>query len=164
MYHKRVQNFSIIIPSRNIANLTACVTAIRRAGETARIIWVDDTAPNYPFIPPSDFAPLEKVKGIQPFCFAHNINIGICAAGADDVILLNDDALLETQHGFSFMHQCLPRYLGNLDCGLLAASTNVASYPLQQQPHVVREVPFATFIAVLIPRRTIDLVDRKSVV
>ena len=90
-------SFSIIIPSRNIDNLLACVCAIRTSGETARVIVVwDDSAP-------TDHGPRERELmnlGVTvwhsdpPFCFARNVNIGIRAAGADDVILLNDDALV----------------------------------------------------------------------
>lgn len=102
-------SFSIIIPSRNVENLTACVRAIRAAGEGAQIIVVWDGFGG--FHRASSVEELWKVKnalnklgedrravvfnGDNPFCFAHNINIGIRAAGIDDAFLWNDDALLE---------------------------------------------------------------------
>ena len=35
-------SYSIIIPSKNVTNLAACIGALRAAGEMARVIVVDD--------------------------------------------------------------------------------------------------------------------------
>lgn len=101
-------SFSIVICSRNVTNLTACVQRLREKGEAARVIVVWDNQSGFrdengePFLPadPSDFG-LQMEIGIQPFGFARNSNIGIRAAGDDDVILCNDDILLETPGGFT---------------------------------------------------------------
>jgi hypothetical protein len=48
-----------------------------------------------------DVAEWLALPGIEPFCFARNANIGIRAAGRDDVLLVNDDVrfmLPETSH------------------------------------------------------------------
>ena len=75
--------FSIVIPSKEAANLVPCIRAIREAGETARIIVVDDGVLWDPR--PGPFQPEDIiVQGAAPFVFAHNINIGIRAAGEDD--------------------------------------------------------------------------------
>jgi len=38
-------SYSVVIPSKNIGNLTACVSALRACGETCRVIVVDDGLP-----------------------------------------------------------------------------------------------------------------------
>ena len=160
--------YSIVIPSRNIANLTACVGALRAAGETGRVMWVDD------YDGPRDLPQRVlghrclHVSGEKPFCFARNINIGIRAADGDDVLILNDDAILETVGGFRWMVALMEDPLA-AQYGILACSTNVTGYPAQQRRGIIaadgvtvesliRCVDFAAFVAVLIPRRTIDLV------
>lgn len=89
-------SFSIIIPSRNVQNLTACVAAIRAVDEFAQVIVVDDgvkwTMESSVLLDVHHSTIL--VEGVKPFCFARNVNLGIRAAGLDDVFLLNDDALL----------------------------------------------------------------------
>jgi len=97
-----------------------------------------------------------NVPGKKPFCFARNCNIGIRVAAPDDVILLNDDALLETPSGFTAMQreaEAHPEY------GIIGATTNLTGQPLQWRLNVgLREVPWFAFICVLIPRRTIESV------
>lgn len=44
------------------------------------------------------------LKGKKPFVFARNVNLGIKEANSD-VIILNDDAKLMTQYGFSQMQK-----------------------------------------------------------
>jgi GT2 family glycosyltransferase len=154
--------FSIIIPSRNIENLTACVAAIRKAGETARVIvvWDDPTGGRLAAPFNCSWEPSAIIEGVQPFCFARAVNQGIRAAWRDDVILLNDDALLETCRGFSLMLECMDVRNGY---GLLACSTNVTGYPAQQRrpadyQRALRELPTVAFVAVEIPRHTINTV------
>jgi GT2 family glycosyltransferase len=94
-------SFSIVIPSKNVDNLKACIGAIRSAGEMARIIVVWDGPDQGPFIDWGTF-PSEHGRGCKfhwgakPFIFSRNANIGIRAAGTDDVVLMNDDVLLPT--------------------------------------------------------------------
>ena len=151
---------SVVIPSRNISNLRSCVAAVRKAEETCRIIWVQDCEGG----PPMDAGSWGEFgwnRGAQPFCFARNANIGIRAAGTDDVLLLNDDALLETLRGFSLMQKCISDQ--KPEWGVVACTTNVTGYPLQQRrpyshQRAMRDVPFLAFVAVLIPRRTVNTV------
>jgi GT2 family glycosyltransferase len=148
-------NLSVIIPSRTAANLIPCVEAVRRHEPAARIIIVDDS-PDLSLHPTPGWMPAVALEGVKPFIFARNCNLGIRAAGSDDVILLNDDALLETTGGFRVMQRASelhPEY------GVIGAVTNVTGQPLQR-PHGIglREVPHFAFVCVLIPRRTIDWV------
>ena len=157
--HGRV--FSIIIPSKNAYNLTSCIRAIREAGETARIIVVDDgvdwsrslalfgegTAPNNG---------IRILPGISPFCFSVNVNIGIRAAGEDDVILLNDDALLKTPRGFEALAS-----RAREPYGIVAAACDTVGNPNQfrsWQPNVRNEPRMACFVCVYIPRSTINAI------
>ena len=162
-------NFSIIIPSRSASNLVPCIRAIREAGETARIIVVDDTdgpallidmlnAAGQQRLP--QFCDYRVVKGVKPFCFARNINIGIRAGGEDDVILLNDDALLKTPHGFTLLAECTT----NTGYGIVAAACDTVGNPNQfHKPKFAGEQPrdeprMVCFVCVYIPRSTIHTV------
>lgn len=145
-------SLSIIIPSRNSANLTACVSAIRRMGETCRIIVIDDGLETRP-------DGCEYIPGVSPFVFSRNVNLGIQAAGDDDVCLVNDDTLLATPHGFTELQRIAqerPEY------GLIAASTNHAGNLRQMNRPTttgfVDEPEYLCFVCVFIPRRTIDAV------
>ena len=143
-------SFSVIIPSRNIDNLRPCVAAVRECEPLARIIVVDDGLED-------GIANLELVMGIAPFVFSRNVNIGIMAAGRDDVVVLGDDGLLQTPGGFSLLAseaEAHPEY------GIISATMNNVGnrnqWPmgvgLRDEPRVV------CFVAVYIPRRTIDAV------
>ena len=152
-------SFSIIIPSKSAANLVPCIRAIREAGETARIIVVDD----FPYPLPQGFdwqtsgLDLSRdlvVTGADPFVFARNINIGIRSSGEDDVILVNDDALLKDRCGFTRLSDASH---ANPEYGCIGAVTNLTGQPLQQpQGHGLREVPHIAFVCVFIPRATIN--------
>ncbi len=156
-------SFSIIVPSRNATNLVACVKAIREAEETARIILVDDgiawAGPLFPELEAIQTGDLQITVvpgGKQPFCFARNVNIGIRAAGEDDVILLGDDGLLKTPNGFTM----LALKAAELNCGLLASSCNNVGNLNQHRRYdapIVRWEPrMVCFVAVFIPRSTIN--------
>lgn len=97
------------------------------------------------------------LTGEKPFIFARNINAGIAAAGRDDVVLLNDDALLETPGGFSLLRWASE---WNREFGLISAATNVCNNPQQHaRGQGLRDAGKAVaFVSVYIPRRTIDLV------
>jgi len=139
-------NLSVIIPSKTASNLIQCVRAVQTNEPNARIIVIDDfpsgTRPNVQGV--------EWGEGVKPFVFARNINLGISMCDGD-VILLNDDALLETRGGFWLMQKALtdrPEY------GLLAADYKPhVNRPQKVIEDAQRMVPF---ICVLIPRRTID--------
>jgi O-antigen biosynthesis protein len=124
--------FSVVIPSKSAANLVPCVRAIREAGETCRIIVVDDglewrdqiELDQFRFAPQT----VHIVAGEKPFVFARNVNIGIRVAGDDDVIVLNDDALLKTPGGFTSLARVVTepwKYTGAISqWGVIAATCN----------------------------------------
>ena len=154
--------YSVIIPSRTASNLRACIGALRAAGEGARVIVVDDGVEW-----PEDrelgwLGHYEVHYGVKPFVFSRNINIGIRAAGEDDVVLLNDDALLATAPGNP---QTATFRALEVACdlwpkiGIVGAVTNLTGQPLQHpMGRGIRIVPHFAFVCVYIPRRTINLV------
>jgi glycosyltransferase involved in cell wall biosynthesis len=154
-------SFSVIIPSKSATNLMACVRAIREAGETCRIIVVSDGLDWNAYWHETQMKAVDPwiVAGVKPFCFARNVNIGIRAAGDDDVILLNDDALLKTSGGFVQMAQVMRQHK---DLGILAAACDTVGNPNQFRRSVergVRDEPrMVCFVCVYIPRSTIKTV------
>ena len=171
-------SFSVIIPSKSAANLVPCVRAIREAGETCRIIVVDD----FPYPLPYGFAWQQSgldlsrdlvVTGADPFVFARNVNIGIRVAGDDDVILLNDDALLRTPMGFSNLAEetrkrphvglaaaaCDQTGNVNQSLGWAHPAGNVNQSLGWAHPELMRDEPrMVCFVCVYIPRSTINAV------
>lgn len=149
-------NLSVVIPSRTLTNLRACVAAVKVNEPEANIIVVwDRSRGNSVAMPGNGMG--EVIPVDEDFIFARNSNIGMRAAPAHhDIVLLNDDALLQTYGGLSLM---VIEAENNRDIGVLGAVTNVTGQALQQ-PHGLglREVPFFAFICVLIPRRTINMV------
>lgn len=153
-------SLSVIIPSRTASNLGPCVEAVRTY-DTCNVIIVDDGV-DWGTIDASagwamSMTGAKIVDAPKPFIFSRNINLGIAEAGQDDVVLLNDDAILKTFEGFSVMQQaCMehPEY------GLIAATTNSVGN-LNQLPKGIglREDPvMVCFVCVFIPRATINRV------
>lgn len=150
---------SVIIPSRNVDNLKPCIRAIHEheAESDLSIVVVDDGLAEKPPEYVGDLSCL-TVPGVKPFVFSRNINIGIRAAGNDDVILLNDDALLKTPGGFSALARIgaeHPEY------GVIAAATNSAGNPNQRPAPGggLRDEPrMVCFVCVFISRKTLDIV------
>lgn len=163
-------SFSVIIPSRNASNLVPCVEAVRRAEPTAEIIVVDDgiawseayqlqievTAAAQLSGTMGSPAVCKVIPGIKPFVFARNVNLGIQAC-AGDVVLLNDDALLQTPFGF---HEMEEASRAHPEFGVISAVTNVVGNLAQRpQDMGLREEPrMVCFVCVYIPRATIDRV------
>jgi GT2 family glycosyltransferase len=122
---------------------------------SARIICVDDGVGD---VRVNDDPRMLVVPGDKPFIFSRNVNIGIAAAGSDDVVILNDDAILKSMYGFSIMQR-----EGELhpDFGVIAATTNnvgnrnqyrISDSGLREDPRMV------CFVAVFVPRTTIEKV------
>lgn len=187
-------SFSVIIPSRNASNLLSCVAAVRKHEPDAQIIVIDDGVDWSEGFPWKWKGQDTLVPGIKPFVFARNVNLGIQAAlgrkvdvtthsdaeprfvyvpetdiqRVDSVVILNDDALLETPGGFSLLAHTAeehPKYgiiastcnnVGNRNQWRQAQSTGWVGLPpplgLRDEPRMV------CFVAVLIPRRTIERV------
>lgn len=148
--------FSVIIPSKNIDNLAACLQAVRSCeDDNPRIIVIDDGLE----IGGASVGLVgnETIPGVKPFSFPRNVNLGVKAAGRDDVWILNDDALLRTPNGFSEIAQLAEQ---RPDFGIISATTNVAGNRSQFPMGIgLREEPrTVAFVCVFIPRRTFDLI------
>lgn len=145
---------SVVIPSRTASNLVECIAAVRKHEPEARIIIVDDGIDENA-VPDDIWCVYDRVMGEKPFIFARNANIGIRAAGDSDVVLLNDDALLESPGGFSLLQQAADEHP---DVGVIGATTNVtgASHQWQrrQEGNGFRCVDHLAFVCVLIPYAT----------
>lgn len=161
-------SFSIILPSRTIDNLRPAVACIRAAHEKARIIVVDDFDEDGPRVELPEalgYPDCTWIKGVKPFVFARNINLGIAAAGDDDVILLNDDACLKSPMGFSLLATIAkenPEY-GIISAGITAAVGNEEQLALPGTR--LREAKFHTivFVCVYIRRAVLNLIQRPGV-
>jgi GT2 family glycosyltransferase len=157
-----MNSYSIIIPSRNIENLTKCVEQIRAMGETARVIvvWDGDQKTECRALLPRDLQPSQTIWGADPFVFARNVNIGIRAAGTDDVVLVNDDALLKTPNGFAKLSQLIQQEwtYGAISPGFDLGGCRHVNLVNQRRKTLVREPIMLIFACCYIPRSTIDLV------
>lgn len=156
--------YSVIVPSRNIGNLTACVGAIREASEDCRIIVVDDDVNWNDWecfgLIRDDLAAknIEVHAGMDPFIFARNANIGISSAGTDDVVIMNDDALLRTPAGFGILGYVCQHSNG---VGAICPAFDHCGTPnlIWQNRLGVTDEPVALiFACCYIPRSTIDRV------
>lgn len=159
-------SFTVVIPSKNEKNLEQCLAYLLDRQPDANVIVVDDGLECH-----FDHPQVRFIEGKKPFVFARNCNMAIHAAGKDDVILLNDDALLETDGGFGRLKLSSIEYP---DYGLIAASTNNVGNPNQLRLEdcgvagaAVRgrlsdpirpEERMLCFVCVYIPRATIEKV------
>lgn len=148
---------TVVILSKTSANLLPCVAAVRKHEPECRIIVVDDGLDKSP-------GDVRCIPGVKPFVFARNANLGIAAA-QDDVILLNDDALLQTPRGFTVM---LDELAARPDYGLVGATcNNVGNRNQFPQGIGFRFEPrMVCFVCVAIPKSTIakvGLLDERFV-
>ncbi len=170
-------DLSVIVPSKTASNLIPCVQAIRAAGEVADIIVVSDFDDHALARLALEECPgvgclckiANLVAGQKPFVFARNVNIGIRAAGSDDVIVLNDDALLQSPGGFTLMQQAAEDYP---EFGIIGATCNNVGNPNQSRikgggiygagirggllAGLRQDKRMVCFTAVLVPRRTLE--------
>lgn len=146
---------SVIIPSRNAGNLNVCASAVHRLDPQCDVIAVWDRSRGNHSLPPTDSYRVREVE--SDFIYARNCNLGIECAEENDVVLLNDDAILETPFGFSALQklsEAHPEY------GVISAATrvvgNVAQHP--QGIGLREEKRMLCFVCVFIPRSTINKV------
>lgn len=154
-------NVAVIIPSKTASNLAACNWArLDMDPDCGWTIVVDDGLEYLPECCDGS----SVIPGVKPFIFSRNINRGIEAAlndpygrpKPDGVVLLNDDALLQTPGGFTLLAQAAAE---NPEYGIIAAVTNVTGQPLQRPQGIgLREVEHFAFVCVYIPRSTIERV------
>lgn len=156
-----MKGLTVVIPSRDKSNLIKCMGALNAKQEHVQIIQVDDSENRELLNIDWPFYCGINIAGVKPFCFSRNCNVGINMAAPDDVILLNDDALLETPEGFTAMQS---EAEAHPEFGIIGAVTNLTGQPLQWEARQnglasgLREVPWFAFVCVLIPRRTIERV------
>jgi len=176
-------SFAVIIPSKTTSNLVPCIERILMHEPNLpaeNIVIVDDG------VQWSEEANdlMDGCTGIQneridgKFVFSRAINLGINAMRemidetchgdpepriklgrlkVDGVVLLNDDALLESPGGFSLLAETCRQHP---EIGLIGATTNLTGQPLQQPRGIgLRIVPHIAFVCVYIPKSTIDLVE-----
>jgi GT2 family glycosyltransferase len=150
-------NFSVIIPSRNIDNLKACISALRKCEADCQIVVTWDASGGNSFRYEAmglDGAWMVRIIH-EPFIFARNVNMGIQLV-RDDIVIMNDDALLKTAGGLALLQNSAdthPEY------GLIAStSNNVGNRNQKPQKIGLRQDKMVCFVCVYIPRRTIDLI------
>ncbi len=165
-------SYACIIPSKSDSNLLACLKALRKHEPTCPIVIVDDGLSDQAIGQLPFFEPIFIIKGISPFVFARNINMGIDFASdlrhqpnetkkyawtdgaVDGFVLLNDDALLDSPNGFGLMASASER---NPEYGVIGAVTNLTGQPLQQPRGIgLREVEHIAFVCCYIPLRAMD--------
>ena len=147
----------VVIPSNSCARVIACAGALhgRAPSLHGRILVVDDGA-REDLEDRMDI--IRWVDGKKPFIFARNVNLGIQAAGGD-VILLNDDAILETRGGFDFLEEAVRRRpsLGIVSAAVRGWVGNPSQRP-QEGRGLRLEARKLTFVCVYITRELIDRV------
>lgn len=151
-------SLSVVILSKNVSNLQPCMEAVRRCEPHARIVVIDDGLDLQSWLPDGSLQPFDIYPGVKPFIFARNANIGIEKAYRDDVVLLNDDALVITEDGLSLMQQAV---IKDGDYGIVASSCNNVGNSNQFHKlgaGLVEEPRMVCFVCVLISRRLIDAI------
>jgi GT2 family glycosyltransferase len=120
-------HYAVVIPSRNLKNLEPCIAAIRENEPHLQLQYVfvvdDDEAGSIKKYCESNG--ITRVEGAKPFIYARNANLGLTQAFkvTDRVILMNDDALLQSRGGFTVLSH---RSFANHEYGILSAATNSA--------------------------------------
>jgi len=152
-------SLSVIVPSNNDRNLIQCLEAVRRNDSVTISLLICDDGLKLDWLPREDLMPARGERCPKPFIFARNINIGIRSSAPDDVVLLNDDAILETPGGFTAMQKfCYehPEY------GLLSARVKGHAHHIHAYKEGLAgisegglDVPF---VCVYIPRKVLDKV------
>lgn len=154
-----MKGLGVIIPSKTASNFIACAKAVRKHEPSCQIVLIDDGM-DLDWLPAPELMPCYGHLGEKPFIFARNINKGITSEFTvdSDVLILNDDAILETQGGFTAMQKLavdFPEY------GLIGPLTNVSGNVEQLRKtgtslrETLRTLPF---LCVFVPRGTIDRV------
>jgi GT2 family glycosyltransferase len=149
---------SVIIPSKRIKNLIPCVQAVRQHEPEARIVVMDDGIEWHQHANAFEERPFDiLVRCHKPFNYSRNCNAGMRLTDDDDVVLLNDDALLQTPGGFSHLQQVSrvrPQF------GVISAVMQTVGNT-NQYPHQLgfrEEKLRLCFVCVFIPRTTIRIV------
>jgi hypothetical protein len=145
-------SWSAVVPSDSEESLAQAVEAMMNAHQgltLGRIIAVSRKI----FEPPKGMEGLRLVLDPEErFSFARRANLGIAAAGEDDVVLVGDDVEVQTSKAFDLMAEEAP-------LRIVAASVRGRVGPWwQREGENHAEVPFVSFICVYLPRLVLDLV------
>ena len=151
--------FKVIILSQNPANLLCCVRALQTNEPDLlpeQIIVVDDGARKEA---EAHLPGIRWIEGDKPFVFARNVNLGIEAAADSDIILLHDDAQLQTPNGFTNLSKEIRQ---RQDIGIASPAINgIVGNPRQQVTEedcgFQLESDALVFICVYITRVAYDL-------
>ncbi len=166
--------YSVVILSKNRVNLEACLFSIARLNPGCPVIVVDDGLEfsaseafrfGWNYAGTSRMS-LSVVPGVKPFCFSRNANTGIAAAGESDIILLNDDATLETENGFDLLALVARHGDRAEEYGIISPATSgvgnenqslYAGWTGEPRPFVLREEPkVLCFVCVYIRREVLN--------
>lgn len=152
--------YSVVISSNDLRQLERCRDAIAAHQPNARLVIVTNSL-DYP----------GAIRLDTPFQFSRNMNAGIVAAGRNDVILCNHDALLRTRSGFDALARAAEYYgvvspvidgrCGNAGQKIMGQGTvadpNQGTVAKPNQGTVAEPNPLA-FVCPYIPRATIDAI------
>lgn len=150
-------SFSVVILSARPDNLEVSLQSLldnepRLPQE--RVIVVDDGAGTEEMR--RRFPEVRWISGMSPFIFARNANIGINSA-AGDVVLMNDDALLQTPGGLTAM--CESDFPGVLSSTVYGVVCNPNQKTERSDHNSIRpEGRMLAFVCVYLPRRVLNLV------
>lgn len=144
--------YSVVIPSRDVGNLEVCVKAAALHQDLTNITVVWDG----PLSGVVESLPVKIRLGPSPFNFARNINLCIQAACSDDIIILNDDAVL-VSGCLKWLVDEAVRVQGIVSAAIRGAVNN----PDQQERRggrVPRQLStgYLAFVCVAIPRSVIN--------
>jgi hypothetical protein len=149
-------NATIIVPSKLITNLSRCLAAVHLKEPNSKVTVIDDGLNWRGWNQPG--GPTSVIPGVKPFVFARNVNLGIQASAPSDVILLNDDATLQTPGGFTKLEEVAK---ANPEFGVIAAAVDLCGN-VNQSPQAGEGLRLETwtlcFVCVYIPRSVIDRV------
>lgn len=151
--------FHVVILSQQADNLRGCLDSILKNEPTLprnRIVVVDDG------LDPEcvkEYPEITWIQGQKPFIFARNANLGIKQC-PNDVILMNDDARLETRYGFSSLGFATRanEYIGITSAAVRGFVGNPAQAPWSPAAGMRKEPRNVAFVCVYIPRDTINKV------
>ena len=149
-------SWKLVILSKNVSNLRRSVASVLSTPpklDPQRIIVVDDGAKkDWQESDPK----VSWVEGKKPFVYAANANIGIAAAGKDDVVLMGDDCEVRSPSAFDLLRETAAR----MDAGIVSAGINgPVSNPIQSwrsDGSTVESPNELAFVCVYIPRRGLD--------
>jgi GT2 family glycosyltransferase len=153
-------SIAVVIPSKTASNLAVCVAAkVQHEPGCLPLFIIDDGVGTLPDV--CDGATV--IQGLKSFIYARNCNLGIRAAlenqECSGVVLLNDDAILDTPQGFTVLAKFADEHP---EVGCVAPSTNITGQPLQWPKHRTpqgwRIVDTVPYVCVFIPRRTFERV------